>query len=467
MHEGYNNDQWTLIDDLGYEKFVENIKNVIDKAKPPFTLGIYGGWGTGKTSIMKQLFFRIGGTLSTFTLPLSKEINKEKIDEEMRKKIDEWRKELKTESQHVVVWFNPWQHQFDKEPVIGLLHEIREHFNLFSKVAKEARKLVTTTIRSGLGILTGIIKELAKIKLDVDKIEEYGTKYEADNFEIKGSSQRFCLLFEKAVGELVGKNKRLVIFIDDLDRCTDEHIIKLLEGIKLYLSTSNCIFIFGMDQRNVIKALEKKNIHREYLDKLFQGIFRIPLSNNYESFIKKIAAEYFPNENHNELATLLSDILEKNPRKVKNFLNSFRAYWEMQNVKDKLYIKIAALFHYLRVYYELVFSVLERNPDFIQNLANVCKNEPPNNKLEHLFYKHLKNPILEEIFLSTEFENKEKIPASLDNEVLEYMEDISTSYEALNNFKELFCQYCEELITTMDVKIISKYLGVIENEKNN
>jgi len=49
----YINDEWTLSDTLGYENFIIQILEIIKKANPPFTIGIYGGWGTGKTSIMK------------------------------------------------------------------------------------------------------------------------------------------------------------------------------------------------------------------------------------------------------------------------------------------------------------------------------------------------------------------------------------------------------------------------------
>ncbi len=67
----YINDEWTLIDTLGCEKLVIQVLKIIENAKPPFTIGIYGGWGTGKTSIMKQLFFRTGGNVSSVLLPFS------------------------------------------------------------------------------------------------------------------------------------------------------------------------------------------------------------------------------------------------------------------------------------------------------------------------------------------------------------------------------------------------------------
>ncbi len=469
MLKSYINDEWTLIDALGYENLIKQILSIIKNATPPFTVAVYGGWGTGKTSIMKQLFFRVGGQISSVLLPFSESPDKEQLEKETLNKIEELRKEYGSE--HVAIWFNPWEHQFEDEPIIGLLHEIREKFNLFSKVEEEAKKLAEVTVRSGLDILTSIINNLKKIKIEPGKIEKYGERYESEHFEIRSSSQRFRLLFEKAIGKLIGKeHKALVIFIDDLDRCTDENVIKLIEGIKLYLSTSNCIFVFGMDQFNVLRTLEKYSIHKDYLDKLFQCVSRIPLSKNYEEFIYGIINEYFEDIESDTLAKVLSDILEKNPRKVKNFLNSFRAYWEMQKQNEDeskakgLKIEIFALFHLLRIYFEPIFTILERNPIYIRNLANVCKNNSPDRKVEHMFQKYLKNPIAEEITSDTESESEIITPAKLEKEELDYMEDISFKYEALERFKEHFVRYYESDLQHLAPQSISMYLGVIEGD---
>ena len=414
---------------------------------------------------MKQIYFRIGGKISSVLLPYSENPDEENINREIRKKINQWKRELNKQTTNEAVWYNPWQHQFEEEPILGLLHEIRENFNLFTKTTFEAKKLADVTIRSGLDILTGIIKELTKMKIEPDKIEKYGTKYERENFEIKSSSHRFRLIFEQAVGKLIGENNKLVIFIDDLDRCSDDNILKLLEGIKLYLSTGNCIFVFGMDQRNVERALEKKNIHKEYLDKLFQSIIRIPLSNKYNIFIQTIIKDYFPRTSHSDLIKMLVEILEKNPRKVKNFLNSLRAYWEMRDQGDDLKIEIVTLFHYLRIFYEPIFSILERNPRYIEQLNNICRKESPNQKIEHFFNDYLKNPITDLPISPTSETDKVKSSTLIEGD-LNYMREISLRYRALDKFKEYFIKYYEsdlhDNIENENYEIILQYLGVIE-----
>ncbi|MCI5142327.1 MAG: hypothetical protein D3909_11550 [Candidatus Electrothrix sp. ATG1] len=470
----YSNDEWTLVDTLGYEPFIQQLLGLIENAKPPFSIGIYGGWGTGKTSIMRQLFFRTGGNESSILLPLSEKPVTEHLDAKTKEQIDKLKE---NETKMRAVWFNPWQHQFDNDPIIGLLHEIRDNFDLSTQVGDEARKLADVSVRGGLDILSGIINKLTKVKVDPGKLEQYGEKYEAKQFAVKSSSQRFRLLFQKAIDKLLGgedgKYNALVVYIDDLDRYTDTNTIKLIEGIKLYLSTSNCIFVFGMDQVNVLRALEHHQIHKDYLDKLFQSIIRIPLSKNYPALIREIVGDYFPDTDpdFDGLTELLADILEKNPRKVKNFLNSFRSYWELLNLSAddgtdpaQLKIETAALFHYLRIYCEPVFTVLERRPDYIAALSNVCQNNPPNQNVERLFYEYLRNPISVEVDPVGEAEDEELVPGGrLSKEELEYMKDISPRYESLEKFKTHFAACFQDEIADYDQETLNRYLGVIDH----
>ena len=468
MAKNLSNDEWTLQDNLGYVKLVDQTIKLLEEATPPFAIGIYGSWGTGKTSIMKQIYYRIGGMKHTFVLPFIDKEYKEDISDINLKIISEWETNTtEYKKKFETVWYNPWQYQFDSNPVVGILREIREKFSFLVATSHEGTKMAEATIRTGLDVLTGVIKAFTKVHIDPAKIEKHIDKIDAEHFDIKSSSERFRIIFEHAIGKLLKKNQKLVVFIDDLDRCTDDQIIKLLEGIKLYLSTSNCIFVFGMDQKNVINALKSKNIHKDYLDKLFQSIIRIPLSEKYITFIGKLIGQYFVELNikaksglKKEFTELLTDILEKNPRKIKNFLNSLRIYWEMIKSEADIDIRKLALFHYLRIFYEDIFTILERNPSNLKNLINVCKNESPSNKIEHYFKKFLKNPITEQV-LAVSSESETALDETPDEDELEFIESISTRFEALDNFKEHFSANCEDLTNE---KLIKKYIGVIEND---
>ena len=459
------NDEWTLKDKLGHNVIVNQIVDKVETIQPPFTLGIYGGWGSGKTSIMKQVYYMVGGIQKSYILPFNQNPEKEEINEENQQIIREMEEDAK---KHEAIWFNPWKHEIEANPLLGLLHEIREHFSLYNKGTDEAKKLAHVSIRTGLDILTNTIKEVMKIDLNPSNIEKYGKKYEDNNFETRSSTQNFRIIFESAIKKLLnGKDKKLIIFIDDLDRCTDKKVIKLLEGIKLYLSTSNCIFIFGMDKNNVLRALEKNQIHEEYLDKLFQSVIRIPISQKYEEFITSVIVnEYFTDElrtadDKKEFSTLVTSIIEKNPRKIKNFTNSLKFYWDMKT-DDTLDLKIFTLFHYLRINHEDIFEILEREPSFFDSLMNICKNENPNSKVDSYFHSILKNPIIENriesVIEDTSNENQVTNKSNLEVEEVLDIKNSRIKFKGLENFKNFMSEQCNNLDET---KILS-YLGVIQ-----
>lgn len=454
------NDEWTLNDKLGYKLIVDNIINTVENINPPFTLGIYGGWGSGKTSIMKQVFYKIGGKSKSYLFPFDTTPEKEDISEENQQIIDG----LSDTKNYEAIWFNPWKHELEANPLLGLLHEIREHFNLYNKIEDEAKKLSNVTIRAGLDILTNAIKEITKIDLSPSNIEKYGTKYEKDNFEIKSATQNFRLVFESAIKKLLSSSdtKKLIIFIDDLDRCTDAKIIKLLEGIKLYLSTSNCIFIFGMDKNNVINALKNNQINEEYLDKLFQSVVRIPISTKYTDFITSTIIENYFNEylrnddKKKSFAKLITDIEEKNPRKIKNFANSLKFYWDMSN-DNSLDLEIFTLFHYLRIHYEPIFEIIERDTEHFKELINICLDEAPSTKVGSFFKYILNNPLLNSIDDNSEDENSIVNSELLESDEVELMHKTKVKFKAISNFKDEFSEKCKDL----EEEDIKKYLGVI------
>ena len=86
--------------------------------------------------------------------------------------------------------------------------------------------------------------------------------------------------FQKAIKELTGGKKgRLILFIDDLDRCCTENALRLLEALKLFLNSENCVYVMAVDMENLSRHLtEESKISnpREYMRKIFQLVYTLP-----------------------------------------------------------------------------------------------------------------------------------------------------------------------------------------------
>lgn len=417
----FRNDEWTLeIEALGHQGFVENLRQMILLAEPPFSLGIYGRWGSGKTSIMRYLMAGLGGKPLEAITPYH-----EKAFGELKgAMLDKWNQisgqsSVKDSEQIVrTVWFNLWQHQNNEQPVAALLQEIVSQLSAFEIAKRKGHKILDVTFRSGIDILSELIKLTSEIPKEIkipvgSTIQKLGETYESENLLNISNSQRLKLYFDQAVQKLlkikkvdIESNARLVIFIDDLDRCEANQAISLLEAIKLYLSTHHCIFVLGMDPYHVERALQQ--VHKrsyqechEYLEKLFQSIVRIPISNQYSDYIYKMLINGFriftPLDSHAEAKShgkQLAQILEPNPRKVKNFVNSLRLFYEINDKtghEEKLNFEKFYLIHYLRMYYSDVYTLLEHNPKLMPNIIDAMTGNLGKERVDAFLFHAFKN----------------------------------------------------------------------------
>ena len=130
---------------------------------------------------------------------------------------------------------------------------------------------------------------------------------------------------------------RLVITIDDLDRCSPETIIPTLEAIKLFLFVPKTAFIIGADEELVRYAVrrrfpelpgDRREVGRDYLEKLIQFPIRIPALGRaeVESYMGLLFAaaskELTPEPRRNSCARRLGRrLLRRSPPPLSIFLS--------------------------------------------------------------------------------------------------------------------------------------------------
>jgi hypothetical protein len=147
------------------------------------------------------------------------------------------------------------------------------------------------------------------------------------------SIEQFQGEFSKLVqGHFQGK--RLVIFVDDLDRCLPEKAIEVLEAIKLFLDVEGCVFVLGIDQEVITTGLKAKykdvgflengqsqafSVH--YIEKLIQLPFYLPPieAGEMQSYIENLKVDW-PDDN---CAQIFAEGLSPNPRQIKRTINVY------------------------------------------------------------------------------------------------------------------------------------------------
>ena len=144
-----------------------------------------------------------------------------------------------------------------------------------------------------LAELTKLAEELVKTGVEglskdpVDAIRRERTKLYIEQVR---SLEQFQEKFSTLVQSYV-KPGRLVVFIDDLDRCLPEKAIEVLEAIKLFVDAPGCVFILGLAQDVIARGVEIRYkdfvkegvLHKNhpidgtrYLEKIIQLPFTIP-----------------------------------------------------------------------------------------------------------------------------------------------------------------------------------------------
>ncbi len=416
------NDEYTLdINTLADKKQIDKIRDLIREAPTPFSIGISGRWGSGKTSIMKYLMASLGGK------PIKHNLNfqPKTIEEENRFKevfddccpVGSDRDTFNKQNLHTI-WFNPWENENHQEPMVGLLQAIYHHFSLVASSLGKSKKMLSVTLQAGLDML-GSLNKLGRNA--GTNIKNIGETYEYDNFQYIDRSQKFKFIFQEAIEILLQKNMkivdddaRIIIFIDDLDRCEDETIEKLLKEIKQYLSTKRCIFVFGYDRHHIEKSLSNVSTKtsketRAYLEKLFQATFYIKEPKNTEliNFIKSIIDPYpfVDSRELEEFTQFISFIVDPNPRRLKNFLTAL--YFHV--ISSPTYgggnpritienLKKLALITYIKLFYESVYSALENQSTLLQDILIIFKERSEfkiNNQRQYFLHLEFKSHIHE------------------------------------------------------------------------
>ena len=383
-------DSESNIDYIDFEYIAELVNEIVmDDSLLPASIGVYGDWGSGKSSIMS--------------------ISQEEL--------------CKKDNAALIINFNAWlfeDYGDAKNTVINcILDQIEERIKdkeTLKDKFKHLRKsisvfeLSTALMKNSSSIISLILNPLNFIgvventsKGIVESIEGIKNRYEA--IVSHESLRNDVANFRNDFGKLIEDSdiSRVVIYVDEMDRCLPDTILEIFEAMRLFLFTGKVAFVFGADERQIAYAIRQKysdsifetehkiNIGKEYLEKIIQYPIRIPTmtvpeTEMYLTFLfcsKFLSKEEFQSlkcdcinqfrantsrfelpdkvaefANFNDISNfyslarkisyLLNSGLNGNPRQFKRFLNEFEMRKKVAKLKkieidEKVLVKMMML----------------------------------------------------------------------------------------------------------------------------
>lgn len=291
-------------DPLGGEELARHLEDLIlaSRSSAPFTVSVEGGWGTGKSTVMLRLRKRL----------------------EQQEAIDVH-----------TVWFNAWTARED-EALEALVRSVLETLdpNILRRAARNKRLL------RGVGLAISATAAVLGIGSVVDRV---WSTLELDPTKRNDINEFVRDAMEQWLGRVRGKEGRLiVVFIDDLDRCTAPTVMQIFEAVKLYLDAPGFVFILGWDTEQVLQSVAairggEDRLPQRYVEKIVQFGFRVPRPTDEQ--LSRLVDEYCDQAGITEevLATehrqLLIRTTNANPRQLVRFINRFILLHEITMIR--------------------------------------------------------------------------------------------------------------------------------------
>ncbi|MFF0177328.1 P-loop NTPase fold protein [Micromonospora profundi] len=390
-------------DCLRFKRYVDPLLSLLTSpdSSTPFTIGVLGAWGSGKSSVLTM------------------------VDERLAAESPEG---------HLRVHFNPWVHRGEANMLVPLLQALRETICLDRK-----KRFGEAALRVGamVGTLTAdvLLNAVTHGQVSLDKLDAAKARYLAERSQVDSELRTLRDRLRSELAALDQQGVKAVFFIDDIDRCQPDQIVDLLESIKLFFDVPGVFVLMAISKELVDRGIAIKyqgygfdqdglvDLGDEYLEKMIQlPLYLLPLdSRSVRDLLVACSAPGLLDE-HGEL---LEKILVPNPRKIKRVLNFLAVTTSIlagSSVLAELRGDLVARLAVLRVQTPRLFTAVVAEPqvlvvmerlyrgklEFSENALSSRYRDDVGRRLFRAVAPHYQRlPQLEPLFATSTFEEEE------------------------------------------------------------
>jgi KAP family P-loop domain len=315
--------------ELGYPDIASALAGIVMESEPHFAIGIFGKWGSGKTTLMDAV-------------------------------------EARLDAAHAIpVRFVAWRYEREEHLIVPLLDTIRDALLAWSDEADESDAVVSRETAGKIGrVLRAIVAGTSvkigvpgaiSVSFDANKALGAGDEMSREDAEARVPRSFYHASYaalRDAFTVFAGPNtdRRIVVFIDDLDRCLPESALQVIESMKLFFDLDGFVFVVGLDRAIVQEVVNSKFrsaddgvngdgsrngtlVGEDYIKKIFQVPYELaPVAvNQLGDFLRSAYDEAgLPESQRTEFRSVVEPHLpfllsegSVNPREMKRYLNAY------------------------------------------------------------------------------------------------------------------------------------------------
>ena len=420
---------------LGYSNYAQTVaeKIKVTSSERAFAIGINGKWGSGKSTFMDALKYH-----------------------------------LKGDSNVIYMDFNAWSVQTPTAIIEGFFDAL--HDTLGSHHSAAARLLVSYShklVKYEDNFFTQALQTVSAAITGVHSIEE----------------------LRENVGKAIEETgKKLIVYIDDLDRADQAEVLEILRLVRNTANFPNTFFIVAYDRDYVVKALENHQVPNSdrFLEKIFQLEVNLPYfekKNLIETLAEKLKASV-DNSFHQEIESCIKNAKGENrqilldwintPRDVIRLVNAIAV--NIKNLKGHIVFEDFLKLELLRIKYPSTYEILWKQKHNLFNFSLVVSKETIiNYSSKEIIAKHHANTYNLKEYISSDanmqklikYEGIEKIHEIIAS-IFKFRElDNRNSVIYANSFNRYFSYQKNEELTDNDFNKAANSTQQLFHEKIN
>ena len=309
-------------DSLEIASYHEALVDFIKQTDTPMTIGVHGEWGSGKTSLLYQIW--------------------NKLEEENREHPDD--------ENYLQIWVNSWEHSLlctPEECLLKIVNEIIQAL-LEADVDKSKKDKVKDGVQSLMKGALRIGSSLAAGSAGTDAVDSI---FSSQSNSIKELRKQLNSLVDEIKDLETNPYQRVVVYVDDLDRIEPRDAVSILELLKNIFNIKDCVFVLAIDYQVVVKGLKEKFGEptpenewefKSFFDKIIQLPFTMPMgSYDIGKYVLNLLNDikYYESDDdqldEDLIESLVTLSIGTNPRSIKRLINSLSLIKILNDTKNE------------------------------------------------------------------------------------------------------------------------------------